>query len=121
MVKACLLLKYNEKKQHIGYASIRTVITATKHLEKTNRLLKDDPDNIQILNRITLSRIKTFGKPDTYDWLKENESNFRNIQYPTEGEINEYICKCGVEVSPGLIAFSIKLYYYDKVYDLLKN
>lgn len=86
-----------------------------------DRLLKDDPDNIQILNRITLSRIKTFGKPDTYDWLKENESNFRNIQYPTEGEINEYICKCGVEVSPGLIAFSIKLNYFDNVYDLLKN
>lgn len=86
-----------------------------------DRLLKDDPDNIQILNRITLSRIKTFGKPDTYDWLKENESNFRNIQYPTEGEINEYICKCGVEVSPGLIAFSIKLNYFDNVYDLLKD
>lgn len=33
------------KKQHIGYSSIRTDITSTKQLEKTNRLLKDDLSN----------------------------------------------------------------------------
>ena len=86
-----------------------------------NSLLKNDPDNIQILNRITLARIKTFGKTVTYDWLKKNESNFRSIQYPTEGEINEYIGKCGVQISPGIFVFSIKLNCFDNVYDLLKN
>ena len=44
-VKTSLFPKYNDKKQHIGYSSIRTDITATKQLEKTNRLLKDDLSN----------------------------------------------------------------------------
>ncbi|PRM94224.1 histidine kinase, partial [Aliarcobacter cryaerophilus] len=44
-VKTSLFPKYNEKKQHIGYSSIRTDITSTKQLEKTNRLLKDDLSN----------------------------------------------------------------------------
>lgn len=86
-----------------------------------DRLLKDDPDNIQILNRIILARIKTFGKSDAYLWLKQNELKIRNITYPTDQEIMDYIDKCGVEIKPGVIAFSIKLNYFDNVYDLLRD
>ncbi|RBQ29435.1 histidine kinase [Aliarcobacter vitoriensis] len=41
-VKAVLFPRYNFKNEHIGFSSIRTDITSTKQLEKTNRLLKED-------------------------------------------------------------------------------
>lgn len=61
-VKTSLFPKYNEKKQHIGYSSIRTDITATKQLEKTNRLLKDDLSNrlndLKIQDETALNSLK---------------------------------------------------------------
>ena len=61
-VKTSLFPKYNDKKQHIGYASIRTDITATKQLEKTNRLLKDDLSNrlndLKIKDETALNSLK---------------------------------------------------------------
>ena len=61
-VKTSLFPKYNDKKQHIGYASIRTDITATKQLEKTNRLLKDDLSNrlndLKIQDETALNSLK---------------------------------------------------------------
>ena len=61
-VKTSLFPKYNEKKKHIGYASIRTDITATKQLEKTNRLLKDDLSNrlndLKIQDETALNSLK---------------------------------------------------------------
>ena len=61
-VKTSLFPKYNDKKQHIGYSSIRTDITATKQLEKTNRLLKDDLSNrlndLKIQDETALNSLK---------------------------------------------------------------
>ena len=61
-VKTSLFPKYNDKKQHIGYSSIRTDITATKQLEKTNRLLKDDLSNrlndLKIKDETALNSLK---------------------------------------------------------------
>ena len=61
-VKTSLFPKYNEKNKHIGYASIRTDITATKQLEKTNRLLKDDLSNrlndLKIKDETALNSLK---------------------------------------------------------------
>ena len=61
-VKTSLFPKYNDKKEHIGYASIRTDITATKQLEKTNRLLKDDLSNrlndLKIQDETALNSLK---------------------------------------------------------------
>ena len=61
-VKTSLFPKYNDKKEHIGYASIRTDITATKQLEKTNRLLKDDLSNrlndLKIKDETALNSLK---------------------------------------------------------------
>lgn len=36
---------YNYKKEHVGYSSIRTNITAIKQLEETNKLLREDLSN----------------------------------------------------------------------------
>lgn len=36
---------YNYKKEHVGYSSIRTNITAVKQLEETNKLLREDLSN----------------------------------------------------------------------------
>ena len=61
-VKTSLFPKYNDKKEHIGYSSIRTDITATKQLEKTNRLLKDDLSNrlndLKIKDETALNSLK---------------------------------------------------------------
>ena len=61
-VKTSLFPKYNDKKQHIGYSSIRTDITATKQLEKTNRLLKEDLSNrlndLKIQDETALNSLK---------------------------------------------------------------
>ena len=61
-VKTSLFPKYNDKKEHIGYSSIRTDITATKQLEKTNRLLKDDLSNrlndLKIQDETALNSLK---------------------------------------------------------------
>ena len=61
-VKTSLFPKYNDKKKHIGYSSIRTDITATKQLEKTNRLLKDDLSNrlndLKIQDETALNSLK---------------------------------------------------------------
>ncbi|WP_148625615.1 PAS domain-containing protein [Aliarcobacter cryaerophilus] len=61
-VKTFLFPKYNDKKQHIGYSSIRTDITATKQLEKTNRLLKEDLSNrlndLRIQDETALNSLK---------------------------------------------------------------
>lgn len=61
-VKTSLFPKYNDKKEHIGYSSIRTDITATKQLEKTNRLLKEDLSNrlndLKIQDETALNSLK---------------------------------------------------------------
>ena len=61
-VKTSLFPKYNDKKEHIGYSSIRTDITATKQLEKTNRLLKEDLSNrlndLKIKDETALNSLK---------------------------------------------------------------
>ncbi|WP_066346566.1 PAS domain-containing protein [Aliarcobacter cryaerophilus] len=61
-VKTSLFPKYNDRKQHIGYSSIRTDITATKQLEKTNRLLKEDLSNrlndLKIQDETALNSLK---------------------------------------------------------------
>ncbi|MGJ0338406.1 PAS domain S-box protein [Aliarcobacter cryaerophilus] len=61
-IKTSLFPKYNDKKQHIGYSSIRTDITATKQLEKTNRLLKEDLSNrlndLKIQDETALNSLK---------------------------------------------------------------
>ncbi|MGC8304759.1 hypothetical protein [Leuconostoc mesenteroides] len=86
-----------------------------------DRLLRDDPENIQVLNKFILAIIKTTGKVSAYLWLQNNESRIRSIQYPTNSEITNYIEKCGVENSSGLIEISIKFPCFDNVYDLLEN
>lgn len=90
-------------------------------LKTLNRLRDDEPNNIQILNRLILAIIKVYGKPIAYEWLNLNESILRSIQYPNTKEISDYISCCGVEISPGLIAFSIPLHQFNNVYDLLKH
>lgn len=61
-VRTSLFPRYNHKKEHIGYSSIRTDITSTKQLEKTNRLLKEDLssrlNDLRIKDKTTLSSTK---------------------------------------------------------------
>lgn len=86
-----------------------------------DRLLLDDPNNIQILNRFVLAMIKTRGKEYTYRWLENKENQLKSIPYPTCQEIEEYILTCGVEVSPGRFEVSIKLPLFSNIYDLLRD
>lgn len=85
------------------------------------RLLTDDPNNIQILNRFVLAMIKVRGKQYTYSWLEKHKNQLKSIPYPTSQEIEEYILTCGVEVSPDIFVVSIKLPLFSNIYDLLRD
>lgn len=84
-------------------------------------LYKKDKKNIQVVNKLCLSIIKTFSKEVAYKWLSENSEEIKSIPYPTDEEKIKYIQAGGVEVAPGLYEVSLDFDKYDNIYDLLYN
>lgn len=84
-------------------------------------LFDKDKNNIQIVNKLCLSIIKTFNKGYAHKWLEENKETIISIPYPTEFEIERYVKTVGREVIPGsgLFAVSIEFWKYNNMYDLL--
>ncbi|MGL6107706.1 hypothetical protein [Romboutsia sp.] len=82
-------------------------------------LFKKDKNNIQVVNKLCLSIIKTFNKERAYKWLEDNSEQIKAISYPTESEIKKYIQTGGVEVKPGLYQVSLDFQKYNNIYDLL--
>ena len=82
-------------------------------------LFKKDKNNIQVVNKLCLSIIKTFNKERAYKWLEDNSEQIKAISYPTESEIKKYIQTGGVEVMPGLYQVSLDFEKYNNIYDLL--
>lgn len=81
-------------------------------------LYEKDKNNIQVVNKLCLSIIKTFDKTAAYKWLNDNKKLIKEIPFPTESEIKKYI-KSGYEVSPGEYFVSINFIDFDNMYDLL--
>lgn len=86
-----------------------------------NYLFDKDKNNIQIVNKLCLSIIKTFNKGYAHKWLEANKETIISIPYPTEFEIEHYVKTVGREVIPGsgLFAVSIEFWKYNNMYDLL--
>lgn len=84
-------------------------------------LFEKDKNNIQIVNKLCLSIIKTFNKEKAYTWLNENSEDIKMIPYPTDIEKEKYIVKGGVEIEPGKYLVSLDFDKYDNMYDLLYN
>lgn len=82
-------------------------------------LFEKDKNNIQVINKLCLSIIKTFNKDVAYKWLDDNSEEIKVIPYPTDSEIVKYIETGGVEVGPGLYQVSLDFEKYDNMYDLL--
>lgn len=82
-------------------------------------LFEKDKYNIQVVNRLCLSIIKTFNKDKAYKWLEDNSVGIKSIPYPTDGEIEKYLTIAGVEVEPGLYQVSLCFDKFDNMYDLL--
>lgn len=84
-------------------------------------LYDKDKKNVQVVNKLCLSIIKTFDKQTAYKWLKENSKDIKEIPYPTDSEIEQYVLSRAVEVAPGQYAISLDLDIdqYDNIYDLL--
>ncbi len=82
-------------------------------------LFERDKHNIQVVNKLCLSIIKTFNKETAYKWLNENSEEIKAIPYPTNGEILKYIQICGVEIVPGLYQVSLGFDKFENIYDLL--
>ncbi|MBU3175240.1 hypothetical protein KPL47_02540 [Clostridium estertheticum] len=82
-------------------------------------LFEKDKKNIQVVNKLCLSIIKTFNKDTAYKWLDHNSEEIKAIPYPTNDEITKYIQTGGVEVDTGLYQVSLDFCKYDNMYDLL--
>lgn len=63
---------------------------------KTLKYLYEKEPNLQIANRYCLSIIKTYDKERALKWLEKERSKLLSIPYPTDNEIQEYICKRGI-------------------------
>lgn len=88
-----------------------------------NFLYKNDNSNIQIINKLCLAYIKTFGKEEAYSWLDQNKKSINAIKYPSEKEQYKYYELCPITYKNGEPKFivSIKFYDFNNMYDLLKN
>lgn len=84
-----------------------------------NYLYEQDKNNIQVVNKLCLSIIKTYDKEKAFKWLNKNEEDIRKIPYPTAEEKIKYIYKGGVEIEPGKYQVSLDFDSYDNMYDLL--
>lgn len=82
-------------------------------------LYEKDRNNIQVVNKLCLSIIKTFNKETAYKWLNDNREEINAIPYPTDSEIEKYIKTGGFEVTPGFYQVSLDFEKYDNMYDLL--
>jgi hypothetical protein len=82
-------------------------------------LYEKDRNNIQVVNKLCLSIIKTFSKETAYEWLGDNREVISVIPYPTDSEIIKYIQTGGCEIEPGLYQVSLDFIKYDNMYDLL--
>jgi len=82
-------------------------------------LYEKDRNNIQVVNKLCLSIIKTFNKETAYEWLGDNREVINVIPYPTDSEIRKYIQTGGFEVEPGVYQVSLDFEKYDNMYDLL--
>lgn len=84
-----------------------------------NYLYEKDKNNIQIVNKLCLSIIKTYNKETAYDWLEANSEEIKMIPYPTAAEKEKYIKLGGVEVAPGMYQVSLDFDRFDNIYSLL--
>lgn len=82
-------------------------------------LFETDKNNIQVVNKLCLSIIKTFDKETARQWLNENTEEIKAIPYPNHSEIRKYIQTGGFEIEPGLYQVSLDFYEFDNIYDLL--
>ncbi|MDW5565552.1 hypothetical protein [Streptococcus mutans] len=88
---------------------------------KTLKYLYEKEPNLQIANRYCLSIIKTYDKERALKWLKKEKSKLLSIPYPTDNEIQEYICKRGIKDDSGNIIINLALPNYNNVYSLLMD
>lgn len=88
-------------------------------LKTWSYLYEIDKNNIQVVNRLCLSIIKTFDKEAARQWLNENINEIKAIPYPTHSEKIKYIKTGGFEISPGLYQVSLDFDKFDNIYDLL--
>lgn len=87
-----------------------------------NYLFEKNPNNIQVLNKLLLSMVKTFDINKAIQWLNNNMDNIKSIPYPNEDEILKYAKHCGaVKVRPGVWVVSTTLNFkaHTNVYDLM--
>lgn len=88
---------------------------------KTLKYLYEKEPNLQIANRYCLSIIKTYDKERALKWLEKEKSKLLSIPYPTDNEIQEYICKRGIKDDSGNIIINLALPNYNNVYSLLMD
>lgn len=88
---------------------------------KTLKYLYEKEPNLQIANRYCLSIIKTYDKEMALKWLEKEKSKLLSIHYPTDNEIQEYICKRGIKDDSGNIIINLALPNYNNVYSLLMD
>lgn len=88
---------------------------------KTLKYLYEKEPNLQIANRYCLSIIKTYDKERALKWLEKEKSKLLSIPYPTDHEIQEYICKRGIKDDSGNIIINLALPNYNNVYSLLMD
>lgn len=62
-----------------------------------NQLFQSEPENINIIDRLALSIVKTYGQEDAFDWLESNRTSFEALPYPDEEQINILIEQIGLE------------------------
>lgn len=82
-------------------------------------LHEKNKNNIQVVNKLCLSIIKTYDKNTANEWLDKHKEEIKAIPYPTDSEIKKYIKTGGVEIAPNLYQVSLKFDEFDNMYDLL--
>lgn len=83
-------------------------------------LFKKDKNNIQVVNKLCLSIIKTFDKEHAYKWLEDNAETIKAIPYPTEDEIEMYYYSRIVEESGQRVSkVTLPFKDFSNMYDLL--
>ncbi|HFJ8955785.1 TPA: hypothetical protein ACGWHD_004623 [Serratia liquefaciens] len=66
----------NEFNKNMGIVSLFSILPPEIRVYTLSKLLKDEPDNIFILHKLSLARLKLLGLNNTIKWLYNNKDEF---------------------------------------------